>query len=254
MLLTDGIPNTDEDLRIYESTVLDVANTESIDLKIKLKLALEEVSEDILDILLANTSMMSLNQRRMMGVSDVFVTPQLKRWHALHTLEVFYRDTFNNQLNDRYQAKVVEYHELARNARLHTIRFGIGLVAMPIPRAEKPVITYAQAPLLPTVYYIQVAWVSSSGQEGMPSILTTGETVAGAAPVVQAIDPPPNAVGYNVYIGTSPDSLALQNGSTIVPAGGSFTVPDSGLVSGRAPGNGQQPDSYITVGSGFLRG
>jgi hypothetical protein len=253
MLLTDGSPNTTEDLRIYESSVLDVANTESIDLKVKLKLALEEVSEDVLDILLENTSMVGLNMRRMMGVTDVVVTPQLKRWHAVHTLEVFYRDTFNNQLNDRYQAKVQEYHELSRSARLHAMRFGIGLVGYPIPQACLPAITYVAAPLVSTIYYVQVAWVSSSGQVGQPSVMTTAESVAGSAPVIGAIQPPPNAVGFNVYMGTSDANMALQN-ATAVPVGGSYKIPNSGLVTGPPPGNGQAPDTYITAGAGFLRG
>jgi hypothetical protein len=41
MLLTDGNPNTAEDLRAYESAILGVANTESIDLGVKLELATE---------------------------------------------------------------------------------------------------------------------------------------------------------------------------------------------------------------------
>ncbi len=59
-------------------------------------------------------------RRRAIGVSDVVVTRQMKRWHALHTLEIVYRDAFNNQLNDRYQAKFVEYQELreTRGSRL----------------------------------------------------------------------------------------------------------------------------------------
>ena len=56
MLLTDGLPNDTEALRVYESAVLDVANMESIDLVVKLRLALEEISEDILDILLSQSS------------------------------------------------------------------------------------------------------------------------------------------------------------------------------------------------------
>ena len=59
----------------------------------------------------------------------------MKRWHALHTLAVVYRDAFNNQLNDRYRNKWEEYRELARNAREQTFEFGIGLVATPIPQA-----------------------------------------------------------------------------------------------------------------------
>src|SRR5256885_14997876 len=109
MLLMDGSPNDTEALRVYESSILEVAHSESIDLDIKLGLALEEISEDVLDVLLAHSPETFPFARRTRGVSDVVVTPQLKRWHAVHTLEVFYRDTFNNQLNDRYQAKAQEY-------------------------------------------------------------------------------------------------------------------------------------------------
>ena len=72
--------------------------------------------------------------RRMIGVSDVVVTPQMKRWHALHTLEIVYRDAFNNQLNDRYQAKFGEYQAaVAGRAGAIPSRFGIGLALIPIP-------------------------------------------------------------------------------------------------------------------------
>ena len=93
-----------------------MATIERIDLDAKLGLATEEISEDVLDILLdhTRTSDPQSNVRRTMGVSDVVVTPQMKRWHALHTLEMVYRDAFNNQLNDRYQAKCEEYQDLSR--------------------------------------------------------------------------------------------------------------------------------------------
>ena len=52
VLLTDGVPNTVEDLRVYESAILDVAKGEGIDLRTKLGLATEEISEEILDFLL----------------------------------------------------------------------------------------------------------------------------------------------------------------------------------------------------------
>ncbi len=55
MLLTDGNPNDTDDLRVYESAILDVANTEAIDLDAKLGLATEEISEDVLDVLLDHT-------------------------------------------------------------------------------------------------------------------------------------------------------------------------------------------------------
>ncbi len=55
MLLTDGGPNGTVDLQVYESAILDVANTEGIDLDVKLGLATEEISEMVLDILLDHT-------------------------------------------------------------------------------------------------------------------------------------------------------------------------------------------------------
>ena len=156
-------------LQVYESAILTVSNTEMIPLKPKLWLALEEISEDVLDnVLLDHGSPADplATTRRTIGVSDVVVTPQMKRWHAVHTLEVFYRDAFNNQLNSRYQAKFDEYHELSQDARDKTYQFGIGLVLTPIPRAQMPTFSYVAGLIPETIYYVQVSWVSASGQEG----------------------------------------------------------------------------------------
>ena len=176
-----------------------------------------------------------------------------KRWHALHTLEVFYRDGFNNQLNDRYQDKVDEYRDLARLARAHTLRFGIGLVSVPLPMAEPPKIDFVAGPLAQATYYIQVTWVSSSGQEGEPSKLTTADAVPGALPVITAVNPPSGAIGFRVYMGLTDSTVALQT-ATPVATGASFTLAGTGLIAGRAPGMGQAPDYYITGGAGLTRG
>jgi hypothetical protein len=253
MLLTDGFPNDTESLRVYESGVLDVANMESIDLVVKLRLALDEISEDVLDILLSHSTDMVAMLRRTKGVSDVVVSPQMKRWHALHTLEVFYRDAFNNQLNDRYQVKALEYQELSRAARQHTVRFGIGLVNNPIPRADGPHVTFTFGLSSAASYYIQVSWVSSTGQEGAPSVLMAFDGASNQVPVIEAVNPPAGAAGFNVYAGLTPTGLALQNSSPVA-VGGSFTLNETGPVSGNAPGSGQVPDSYVTGGSSFTRG
>src|SRR5579862_388959 len=135
-LLTDGNPNDATGLQVYESGILDVAATEKIDLDVKLGLSTEEISEDVLNVLLDHTRTVDpqSNIRRTVGVSDVVVTPPMRRWHAMHTLEIVYRDAFNNQLNDRYRAKLSEYHELSRQARDSMIKFGIGLVLAPVPQ------------------------------------------------------------------------------------------------------------------------
>src|SRR5262245_37075295 len=94
-LLTDGNPNDNGALRVYESAILDVAHTETIDLEAKLALATDEIAEDVIDVLLDHSRQdPEATGRRALGVSDVVVTPQLRRWHAVHTLEIVYRDAF----------------------------------------------------------------------------------------------------------------------------------------------------------------
>jgi hypothetical protein len=176
----------------------------------------------------------------------------MKRWQALHTLAIVYRDAFNNQLNDRYRVKWNEYRDLARDARQETLRFGIGLVLSPIPMAPQPVFSFVAGPNPATTYYAQVTWVSTTGQEGNPSDLTTFATPTGSALVIGTTNPPSAATGFNVYLGLSP-AVTLQN-SAPIPAGQSFTIPPTGLVTGHAPGNGQTADLYIVGGRTLRRG
>lgn len=254
MLLTDGSPNDDEALRVYESAILDMAHTEMIEVSAKLGLALEEISEDVLDVLLDHTRASDPQStiRRTRGVSDVVVSAQLKRWHAVHALEIVYRDAFNNQLNDRYLAKFKEYQALAKNARDHTFRFGIGLSLNPIPQAQAPLLGSVAGLTVATTYYAQVSWVSSAGQEGAPSDATTFDTPAGSLLRVTAVNAPAVATGFNVYLGLSPDAMALQT-ATPVAVGQSFTLAAS-LMAGRAPGTGQAADIYIVGGPVMRRG
>ncbi len=207
-LLTDGNPNDTEALRVYEAAILDVAKVETIDLDAKLCLATVEISQDVLDVLLGHTqdavfADVSGGRRpaARLGVSDVVVSPQMKRWHALHTLAVVYRDAYNNQLNDRYQNKWEEYRELARGAKERTLEFGIGLVAAPVPRAGTPVLGAAAGTLAGTIYYAQVSWVSAAGQEGSASAATTFQTADNSALTVAAVNAPAVAAGWNVYLG-----------------------------------------------------
>lgn len=254
MLLADGNPNSTEDLRVYESAILGVANTEMIDLAVKLDLATEEVSQEVVDFLVNRSGAdPQAARRRGLGLPDVIVTRQLKRWHAVHTLEIVYRDAFNNQLNDRYQPKFREYRALARDAREHTFHVGVGLALVPIPQAPPPVFSAALGTAPQTTYWARASWVGAGGQEGQPSETTSYDAPPGSLPVVQVGGPPAAATGFNVYLGLTPDGLTLQS-LTPVPVGQSFTLPGTGLVEGRAPGEGQAPDLYISGIWMLLRG
>ncbi len=256
MLLTDGNPNNDEDLRRYESGILEVSHEEMINLVAKLGLATEEISQVVLNILLDQTSTVSGSEatRRLRGVSDVVVTRQMKRWHALYTLAIFYRDAYNDQLNDRYLAKWNEYLLLARGARDITTQYGIGLVNTPVPEAGTPVLGAAPGLLPATVYYVQITWVSATGAEGNPSCATAFEApVASVITVTNGTPVPAVAVAFNVYIGLTDCPLTLQN-ATPIPIGQTFTEAPGGLVAGAPAGMGQLPDTYVTGGSTLRRG
>ncbi len=255
-LLTDGNPNDTEGLRVVESAILEVARVEGIDLNAKLCLATEEISEDVLDMLLGHTPVqfpIGGEQRRRLGVSDVVVSPQMKRWQALHTLAVVYRDAYNNQLNDRYLNKWDEYRELARGARERTYGFGIGLVAAPIPRAGLAVMGAGTGTAAGALYYAQVSWVSASGQEGSVSCLTNFQTSDNSALTVAAGNAPAAAVGWNVYVGLTLSTATLQN-SAPLGIGATFTLPGLGLMSGRCPGDGQAAEMFVTGGRILRRG
>jgi hypothetical protein len=256
MLLTDGCPNSTEDLRVYESAILDVSNEETINLDTKLRLGTEEVSEIVLNILMGHTSIAlgSDIMRRLLGVSDVVVTRQLKRWHALYTLAIFYRDAYNNQLNDRYLAKWNEYTLLARGAQDLMTQYGIGLVTTPVPQAGTPVLGAAPGLLPATVYYVQITWVSATGAEGNPSKATAFETsLASVLTVTNGVPVPSAAAGFNVYIGLTDCTATLQN-STPIAIGQTFTEASTGLVAGVPVGMGQSPDLYVTGGTTLRRG
>jgi hypothetical protein len=257
-LLTDGNPNDSEALRVYEAAILDVANVENIDLNAKLGLATEEISEDVLDVLLGHTRTLysltaSGGDRRRIGVSDVVVSPQMKRWHALHTLAVVYRDAYNNQLNDRYWNKWEEYRELARGAKERTLEFGIGLVAAPVPRAGTPVLGETAGTLAGTIYYAQVSWVSAAGQEGSASCATNFQTTDNSSLTAAVVHAPAIAAGWNVYLGLAISTLTLQNSAPLA-IGATFTLPGSGLVNGASPGDGQAADMFVTGGRILRRG
>ena len=102
-------------------------------------------------------------------------------------------------------------------------------------------------------FYVQVTWVGSNGAEGAPSDAMALTVPVDNDLVVQAVNPPAAATGFNVYIGTTANTTTLQNSSP-VPVGGTFTMPDSGLIVGVPVGTGQAADTYITGGPMLRRG
>jgi hypothetical protein len=242
-LFSDGPISDAGDLQRYENAILNVAATEGIDLGAKIVLAQQDVANDLLLFLFRRSSLRdcSLAFRRAQGVKDVVITEPLRQWHVHKTLAMIYRDAYNNQLNDRYQGKWTEYERLAKSSAQTYFQLGVGLVADPVPKACVPVLSTVAGTAAGGMFYVAVTWVNACGQEGAPSSLAQSGTSAGQQLVVTVGGPPPNATSWNVYVGTSPAALSLQNQSAAMS---SWT-----MTSGPNPGApipmGQLPTWFI---------
>jgi hypothetical protein len=261
-LLIDGQLNNTQDLRNYENGILDLASLENIDLTGKMAMAQDEISTSILNFLLKQTGrdlgflpyiLGGENLRRRLGVSDVTNTPQLKRWHALKTLTLAYADAYNNQLNDRYRGKWKQYESLATDAEQSFYEIGVGLSLAPVGKALPPVLGTIAGIGAQATFFVQTTLTNQGGQEGAPSDFASLSTPAGSQLTVTSVDAPGSGSGINVYVGTIPDGVTLQN-DVPVDVGSQWILPPSGLRQGRAPGQGQSADRYIVNNRVLLRG
>ena len=162
-LFNDEIMNDARTLQQYDSSILGVASAEAIDITVKASLAQQEIATGLLLFLdrsvLEDPRSMT---RRWVMVSDITVTDPLKSWHAYKTLAMIYRDAYNNQLNDRYKGKWVEYEALAGAAERNLYQAGIGVVHTPVPKADAPTLNLVPQAVTGVRYFLRVSWLSSS--------------------------------------------------------------------------------------------
>lgn len=244
-LFHDGPISDTADLQKYESDILSVASVEGIDLGAKMSLAQRELANELLLFLLRRPYLQDpwLVDRREREVKDVVVTGPLRQWHVYKSLAFVYRDAYNNQLNDRYQGKWQEYEGLAKASERTYFQIGVGLVPDPVPKAPLPTLSSVIGAGAGGTYYVAVTWVNAAGHQGAPSDLVELTTSDGQQLVVSAGAPPESVTGWNVYVGTSPESVTLQNLTTL-PTGGTWTL-NGGLSTGAARGDGQRPTWFV---------
>lgn len=245
-LFNDGPISTAADLQQYENSILTVASAENIDLGAKLMLAQQDLANEVVlfllrrpqrcDYSLWDDSSGFLSSR---DLTNVVVTDPLRKWHVHRTLALVYRDAYNNQLNNRYQGKWAEYETLAKASARTYFQIGVGLVADPVPQAAAPALTSVAGTAAGGSFYVAVTWVGTAGQEGAPSNFVQLGTSDGQQLYVTVSSPPQNVTTWNVYVGTSPGTLALQNGEPLATSVG-WTMA-SALNAGVALPTGQQP-------------
>src|SRR4051794_7767249 len=207
-LFTDGSICSTEDLRQDESSILDVANPEGIELGAKLKLAQREIGVAITAFLLEQEAGRSYAR----DLNNIVVTDALAQWLSLQSLALTYRDVYNIQNNDRYLGKWKEYDRLAEAAGARFFQVGVGITVDPVAMAALPDCGSAGGGTLPvSSYYVQVAWQSQAGSIGAPSESLPVTTNPGTLLTVRALRPPANATGWLVYVGLSEDEMRQQN-------------------------------------------
>jgi hypothetical protein len=242
-LFTDGPIASIEDLHGYDTQLLDVANTEGIDVTRKLAQAQEEIGVELKALLARVCSPVQ--------IGNVVVTSPLRLWHVFRSLEMVYRDAFNSQLNDRYGGKRDEYHDLAKWAQERVIQSGLGMTGDPIPQASQPTVHTAAGSLADGTYYVAMAWVNAADEEGAAS-RPVKVTVSGSSFDVQHGEAPANAKGWHVYVGSSPSAMLRQN-VAVLGLEATWRQPDV-LATGRQAGPGQIPGFVLAAPRVIQRG
>jgi hypothetical protein len=255
-LFTDGPPSNIDDLSAQDTQLLTTASIEGIDLTQKLSLAWDDVGLDLYEMLnMFGAVDLGFWQAPRPDLGIVVVTPPLRLWHTYRTLEMIYADAYNCQLNDRYAGKRDYFHERARWAHERLMDIGVGIAGSPVPRAARPAISAVLpggAALPDGTYYAATAWVNLNGEEGAASDVADVATAANTVSV-EAGPAPRNACGWNVYLGTDPSAMTVQNSQPLT-AGKVWVQPAFLETSGRMPGNGQAPSYLKVVVRGIQRG
>lgn len=240
-LLTDGGISTVADLQAIDSSILDTARVEGIALPAKLLLAEATIKLEVAAFL---SRIAPTDGNPDAVLRRVVVTPGLQRWHALKALAEVYSDAYSSQLNDRYLGKWNAFIKLAKETGDLLYEIGIGMVATPVPRAERPTVTSTAGIGKGGAFLVQVAWRNYQGQAGVPSEPLLAEADKGEVLVVDAGTAPADCVSFDVFAGESEEAITKQNGVP-VQAGTLWTMAPQGLTSGQRPGNGQGSEYFL---------
>ncbi len=252
-LFVDGPASTIDDLTDQDAGLLDVALSTNINVSTKLRLAVDEIRTDLQLWLNRPKPTLELVWGPKLHIEQIVITPPLKRWEAMHALTLVYRDAYFSQLVDRYQAKWQEYAQLAGDARESFIASGLGLVCDPVVQASPPVLSATPGPQSGGTFYASVTWVNAANQEGAPSYASSITVFDGNLMTVGVTRAPKNAVGFNVYAGTSLAAMVLQN-ELLLPVTATYLYVPGETTQGRLPGTGQRPEFMRPMVRTLLRG
>jgi hypothetical protein len=246
-LFVDGNPSQITDLANYESSIVEVAATEGIDLTAKLTVAALEIGLELQRFLV------NVPGGQQFTLGNIALTDGLRQWHTLLALAATYRDAYFQQLNDRHKPKWKEYERLARASGQMVFETGVGVVFNPLTKPLQPLLGQLAGAHPARTYYARVAWVNAEGVESSPSDTAAFTTQEGTALTVRAIGAPAAARGWNLYAGLLDDQALKQNNAPLA-LGSTWTLPSTGLVTGSDPGTGQVAEYFLRQIAVLLRG
>ncbi|HYP12584.1 MAG TPA: hypothetical protein VEQ63_01565 [Bryobacteraceae bacterium] len=234
----DGPTVSIEQLKAYESAVLDVASTEKVNVTAKLELAHREMGFDLIAFLKRH------GLDRSGQLDYVVVTDALLHAECLLVLELIYRDAYNTAINDRYHGKKQEYLRRSNEAVRRLMEIGVGMTATPLRRpAEAAVGTLPSSATVPASCYVSVAVqrgeVTSSWSEPVLHEAPAGSSLGVSSPARNEL-----ADGWTVYAGPTQEKLFRQT-PTAVPFGTIWLLPESGLRTDLPELKQQSPDWYV---------
>ena len=240
-LFTDGPAASIEDLQALDSAIFETSRTENISLPGKLDIARQAIELE-LSVFLLRTARLDVAGEA--DIRRVVVTPGMRRWHALRTLAEVYGDAYSSQLNDRYLGKWKSFRELSKETAELLMELGVGVVRNPVPKASPPTVRATSGSGGIETYAIRVCWRNAFGEAGATSDPVILEASDVEVPEVSVGLAPAGCIGWDVYIGTSPDSTIRQNESPIHPAS-TWSPAGSVITSGTGPSTGQSPEYFI---------
>lgn len=251
-LLTDSDLITVRDLLAWESDLLETADRERVELETKIDLGTAEIRTEVeaeLDKIPRNGSGGGASA---VSAANTVATPGLLRWAHSRILELFCFECYGHQLNDRFRMKFEHYRKQAEAARRDYLLRGIGVVDLPLPKPSA--LSFAPCPgSLPAgTYYFAAAWTNGRGQQSSLGTLATATLNSAAGLVLEAMNAPATASGWNVFAGNTPDLLYRQN-TAPVALGSPWT--QTGILNLSMPFlSGQTPDRYLRPQRIFQRG
>ncbi len=253
-LFLDGTISTLEELRAYESSVIELAAVEGLDLAAKLELAQKEIGVELQEFLSDHGDIGAQTaDRSVSDLSPVVVTEPLQQWHLLRTLGLVFEDLSSKRFDDRYGDKRKTYRSRDRECRDRLFRIGVGVVDQPVAKASMPRARTLSGFGGAGLYYVKIAWRNASGESGEPSHALTHMIRDGGRLAVTAVAPPASAIAFDVYAGFTESGLSRQNSQPLSPAS-EWIAPETGLTTGPPPAPGQSPNRYVQANKQLRRG